>query len=49
MSLAREVCVIKDGYHYGPPDCYHMQTEDEQGEIKPWGWTAQQEIFEQRA
>ncbi|WP_188187638.1 hypothetical protein [Nonomuraea sp. SYSU D8015] len=42
--MYREMCVIKDGYHYGPENCYHTQERDEFGEIKPWGWTVQQEI-----
>lgn len=37
-----EVCHFSDGVHVsGPPNCFHMQDEDEQGPIQPIGWTVQ--------
>lgn len=35
-------CVFIDGQHaYAGPDCPHSETSDEQGEVKPRGWTVQ--------
>lgn len=37
-----EWCVMRDGVHYGPPNCPHTRTEDELGPVKDNGWTVQQ-------
>lgn len=37
-----EVCRFVDGLHVsGPPDCPHTQESDQEGPVKPIGWTAQ--------